>query len=34
MSNPRQRTIILAVLAIAGIWIFAVAGYYITQSLR
>jgi len=34
MSNPRQRTIILAVLAIAGIWIVAVAGYYIAQTLK
>jgi len=34
MSNPRQRTIILSVLAIAGIWIVAVAGYYIAQTLK
>lgn len=34
MSNPRQRTIILAVLAIVGIWVVAVAGYYIAQTLK
>jgi hypothetical protein len=34
MSNPRQRTVILAVVAVVGIWIVAAAGYYIAQSLK
>ena len=34
MSNPRQRTVVLAVVVVAGIWIVAVAGYYIAQSLK
>jgi uncharacterized protein (DUF2267 family) len=34
MSNPRQRAVILAAAVIAGIWIVAVAGYYIAQSVK
>jgi hypothetical protein len=34
MSNPRQRTIVLAAAALVGIWVVAVAGYYLAQSLK
>jgi hypothetical protein len=34
MSNPRRRTVFLAVLAVAALWVFAVAGYYILQSQK
>ena len=32
MSNPRQRTVFLAVVVTSVLWIFAAAGYYILQS--
>jgi hypothetical protein len=34
MANPRQRTVVSAVVVIAGIWVFAVAGYYLVQSFK
>jgi hypothetical protein len=34
MSNPRKRAIGLALLAIAGIWVLAVAGYYIAKNAK
>jgi type II secretory pathway component HofQ len=34
MSNPRQRTVVLAVVVIVAIWVFAVAGYGFVQSLK
>ena len=34
MSNPRRRTVFLAVVAVAALWVFAVAGYYILQSQK
>ena len=34
MSNPRRRTVFLAVVVVAALWVFAVAGYYILQSQK
>lgn len=34
MSNPRQRTVVLAAAALVGIWVVAVAGYDIAQRLK
>ena len=34
MSNPRRRAVILATAVIVGIWIFAVAVYYIAQNFK
>jgi len=34
MSNPRQRTVVLAAAALVGVWLVAVAGYGIAQKLK
>lgn len=34
MSNPRKRAIGVALLAIVGIWVLAVAGYYIAKNAK
>lgn len=34
MSNPRKRAIGVALLAIAGIWVLAVAGYFIAKNAK
>ena len=34
MSNPRKRAIGLALLAIVGIWVLAVAGYFIAKNAK